>query len=124
MDLNAIVSGAVGAVNPPTLVSIKISGGYTTNSDGSRTPTYPLSQSVYVSLQALQYNDIVMADSLNIQGVRQKMYVHGHVEGLVRAKNKGGDIVIFPDGSVWKIALVSEHWRDWTSCILTLQDNS
>ena len=124
MDLNAVVSGLVGTINPPTTVTIQISTGYTTNSDGSRTPAYSSPQTVSASLQALAYNDIMQADNLNIQGVRRKMYVHGAVDGLVRGQNKGGDIVTLPDGTVWKIAMVDEHWTDWTACIITLQDGS
>ncbi len=123
MDLNALVSGAIGTVNPPLTVQIKISTGYVTGADGSRTPTYT-TQSVSAQIQALTYNDIQQANGLNIQGVRRKMYVEGDVEGLVRADNKGGDLVTMPDGTVWKVALVTEHWPDWTSCIITLQDNS
>ena len=124
MNLHGIVANAIGAVNPLISVQIQVSTGSTTNADGSRTPAYAAPQTVSAQINALQYNDIVMADSLNIQGVRRKMYINGEVDGLVRSSNKGGDLVTFPNGTVWKVATVIEQWPDWCSVILTLQDGS
>ena len=123
MNLHGIVSGVIGKINPFVTATIRVSTGYTTNADGSRTPTYTTT-TAQVQLQALAYDDIVQADSMQIQGVRRKMYVQGDVEGLVRADNRGGDLVTLPDGTVWKVAMVDEHWPDWTACIITLQDGS
>ena len=124
MNLHGLVAGVVGAVNPLVTVSIQISLGDTTNADGSTVPIYAPAIQVQAQIQALQYNDIVQADSLNVQGVRRKMYINGEVDGLVRAKNKGGDIVTLPDGSVWKVAMIAEAWPDWTAAIITLQNGS
>ena len=124
MDLHGIVSGAVGAVNPFTVATIKVSTGYATNPDGSRNPAYAAPQTASVQLQALEYNDIIQADSLGIQGVRRKMYVKGEVDGLVRAGNKGGDLVTLGDGTVWKVAMIAEQWPNWCCAIITLQDGA
>jgi hypothetical protein len=42
----------------------------------------------------------------------------------VRTDQKGGDLLTMPDGSVWLVAMVLEHWADWTSVAITLQDGS
>lgn len=124
MNLAGIVAGAIGVVNPPVTVTIQVSTGYTTNGDGSRAPAYAAPVSVSAQIQALEYNDIVQADGMSIQGTRRKMYVLGEVEGLVRVNRRGGDLVTLPDGTVWLVAMVLEHWADWTSCVITLQDGS
>lgn len=124
MNLNNIVAQAVSAVNPSTTATYQRSTGSTTNPDGSRTPAYLPAVQIQAQIQALQYNDIAMIDGLNIQGVRRKIYVNGHVEGLVRSKNRGGDIITFPNGEAWLVVMVAEHWPSWTSFIVTLQDNS
>jgi hypothetical protein len=124
LDLNAIVAGAIGAVNPQTFVSVQVSTGYATGSDGKRTPTYAPAVVVPAQVQPLQYGDIVQADGLNVQGVRRKIYINGPVHGLVRAFDKGGDIIVLPDSTTWKIAFIVEAWPRWTSAVITLQDGS
>jgi len=124
MNLNAIVSSAAGAVNPLRLLTIRISDGYMAGPDGARTPTYQDPIQVWGQLQPLQYQDIVQADGLNIQGIRKKFYLNGHVHGLVRGKREGADMIVTPDNEVWKVAIVTEAWPTWTSGIITLQNNS
>ena len=127
MNLHGIVSGYLSAVNPPITVTIQPSTGYATNADGSRVPTYGASQSVQAQRQALQYTDIVQMDGLNIQGTRCKLYLNGNWNGLVRADQKGGDLITLPDGSIWLVAVIAENWSEqdgWTCVLCTLQDNS
>ena len=88
------------------------------------TTGYAPPATVMAQIQALSYNDIIQADNLNIQGVRRKMYIQGEVDGLVRPNNKGGDLVLLPDGSTWLVAMVDEHWPDWTAAIITLQNGA
>ncbi len=123
MNLHGIVSGAISAINPFVFATVQVSTGYTTNQDGSRVPTY---STIVVSaqVQALQYNDIVQLDGLNIQGVRRKIYLTGDIESLIRISNKGGDILTMPDGTVWKVVLVFEHWDSWVAVAVTLQDGA
>ncbi len=125
MNLNAIAGGVVSAISPPVVLKIQISTGPgKTGSDGGRSPTY--ADPVYApgNLCPMSYTDIVQADGMQIQGVRSKLYINAQIEGLVRSKNRGGDLVTLPDGSVYKVALILEAWPNWTSCIVTLQDNA
>lgn len=124
MNLHGIVSGAIAAVNPLIELSIQVSAGYTTNADGSRTPVYETAATVPGQVQALQYRDLQQLDGLNIEGTRRAIYINGHVNGLVRAENKGGDLITTPDGSVWLVALVLEDWPDWCKVAVTLQDGA
>lgn len=124
MNLHAIVAPLVGVINPMVNATVQVSTGYTTAADGSRVPAYAPPVTVKTQFQALQYNDIVQADALGVQGVRSKVYITGEVDGLVRAQGKGGDLITTPDGKVWKVAVVAENWPGWTCAIVTLQNNS
>lgn len=127
MNLHAMVSGAIATINPFITIVIQPSSGYTTNADGSQLPSYGAPITTQAQRQALQYNDIVQIDGLNIQGQKCKLYLNGSWNGIVRVNKKGGDLITFPDGSVWLVALVSENWSDvdgWVSIVCVLQDGS
>lgn len=127
MNLHAIVSGAVAAVNPFVTATIQRSTGYTTAPGGRRTPTYAAPVTVQVQVQALQYNDIQQVDGLNIEGERRAMYINGDWEGLLRDDRKGGDLITLPDGTVWLVALVLENWAGtdgWVKVAVTRQNGS
>lgn len=128
MNLHAIVAPVIAAVNPNQQVTVQQSTGYTTAADGTRSPTYSTSV-VPAQIQALTYGDIELMDGLNIAGLRRKLYLYGALNGLVRGLQKGGDLVTFPDGSVWLIAFVFEAYghgvqgsSGWCSVCCTLQD--
>ena len=124
MNLHDVVKGNVGAINPRVQLSLQRSTGYATNPDGKRVPTYGAPIEIWGQVQALQFRDIQMMQSLTLQGTRKAIYLDGRWDGLVRNERKGGDLITFPDGSVWLIALVLENWRDWTKVAATLQDGS
>lgn len=134
MNLHAIVAGAIGAVNPFVPATLQQSTGYTTNADGSRDPTYS-TRAISCQVQALTYTDLTKLDGLNIQGTRRAIYVTGEAAGIIRVKQEGGDLVIFPDntlpeGNTWLCAQVLEQWSDgagvpaWVKICVTLQDGS
>jgi hypothetical protein len=125
VNLHAIASGAISAVNSFETVAASQSTGYVTNPDGSTTPQYTTT-SYWVDIQALQYRDLLQLDRLNIQGTRRKMYVNGEIDGIVRMLNKGGDVITRSDGTIWKVTFVFEQWNDapgpsWCSVCLTQQ---
>jgi hypothetical protein len=111
MNLQNITAGYVAAVNPTVPCILKTSNGTTTtNPDFSLTPNYNTPVTVMGQVQALQFRDIQQLEGLNLQGTRRAIYLQGDVEGLVRTGSKGGDIVTFPDGTVWLVAMVLEAW--------------
>lgn len=130
MNLHAIVSPAIGIVNPPVFCTVRISSGYTISADGTQVPAYSTADDVPVQVQAMTYTDLMQMDSLNIQGTRRKGYFYGNIEGLNRSAMKGGDIVImpnlptFPGPTLWLVATVLEHFEGWTSVALTLQSGA
>jgi hypothetical protein len=124
MNLHAIAGPLVAAVNPSTPLQLQRSTGWTTNPDGSRVPVYAAPVTVMGQVQALTYDDIHQLDWLTIQGTRRAIYLEGNWEGLVRSKQKGGDIVTTPDGEIWLIVHVLEKWPHWCKCAVALQDNA
>lgn len=82
---------------------------------------------IAADVQPLAYGDLRQVEGLNLAGVFKVMYVNGPAASLVRAKGKGGDIVVMPDGSVWLISQILEGWNvtaGWTKALITLQDGS
>jgi hypothetical protein len=123
MNLRGIANGATRAVNPNIAATVSVSAGTITNPDGSRVPKFdqiPFSAQV----QALQYNDMVHLDGLNIQGIRRAIYLNGSIDGINRINKKGGDIVTIRKGAnagSWLVALVLEQWADWCKVAVTRQ---
>lgn len=50
MNLHGIVRGVVGAVNPHIDATVQVSGGYTTNTDGTQVPSYQAPGAITASL--------------------------------------------------------------------------
>lgn len=125
MNLHGLVSGVIATINPFVSATVKRSTGYTTNPDGSQVPTYTIFP-ISAQVQALTYTDITHLDSLSIQGVRRAIYLTGNVMGIVRADRRGGDLIVFPDGTlpegdVWLAAIALETWDTWCKIAITLQ---
>src|SRR5579859_3307653 len=98
-NIHALVSGAIATVNPFVSATVQRSTGYTTSPDGTQVPAYT-SFGISCQVQALAYKDLVQLDGLNIQGVRRAIYLTGWVAGVVRADRKGGDLIVFPTGTL------------------------
>lgn len=124
MDLLAVTSGVVGAVNPLVPMQLQISTGSTTAADGTQTPSYAPATTVMGQVQPLTYKDLKQLDGLNIQGSINAIYFEGHIDAIVRPGSKGGDLITDPDGNVWLTTQVLEHWPDWTKVAVTLQNGS
>jgi hypothetical protein len=122
MNLNALVSGIIGAVNPDIIGTVKAStGGYTTAGDGTRTPLYRTSTGVRMQVQALDGKELAQVDSLNIEGEKRGVWLDGNLLGVVAAKEKGGDLLIF-GGSTWLVIKVFETWATgWCHVAVALQ---
>ena len=122
MNLHAIVSGAIGAINPPTACLFRASAGYDIAPDRSQVPRYVDFPDVMCQVQTLSNTDLRKMDALNIQGIGNKIYLNGDANGVNRGEIKGGDLFIFPNGSVWLVTVVLENWPDWTACAVTQQN--
>jgi len=121
MRIRGVTARAVSGVNPRILVSIRRSTGYTTAADGTQIPTYALITGQLAQMQALTAPELKQVESLNVQGVKQAMYLDGRWSGIVRANGTGGDIIILPDATEWLVLDVLENWPNWTKLALVQQ---
>lgn len=96
MNLHSIVAGAITAINPFVPVSVRVSLGSTTADDGKRTPLFADPVVVPGQVQALTFRDLQQVDALNLQGTRRAIYLNGHVDGIVRSQDRGGDLIAVP----------------------------
>ncbi len=122
MSLHTAVFGVVSAVNPKQLVSVQFSEGYATAPDFSRHPTYSAPFALLGQIQPLTYPDLRYLEQLNLQGAQQSVYLSGHLQGVIRVSQQGGDLVTFPDGSVWLTVQVIERWPQWVKAAVRLQN--
>lgn len=126
MNLHNLVASAVAQINPTLTATLKTSTGSTINADGSRSPTYSISN-VTVQIQALTYQDLKQIDGLNIEGLRQSMYMNGDTSAIIRVNDKGGDVITLTTGEVWLVAQVLERWYStagWVKIVCTLQNGN
>lgn len=120
MNLHGIVRGAIQAVNPDVPVSVRRSTGATQDASGRSIPGYAPAVAAMGQRQALTGKDLRFLENLNVQGVTDKMYLYGNIEGLIRADGRGGDLITCA-GHVYKVGAVLERWPDWCALALIMQ---
>ena len=128
MNLHGIVRGAITTVNPDVAVNVRRSTGFIIEPDGEQVPSY-IDLPITVQVQALTYQDLKQLDGVNINGTRRAVYLNGAAMGVVRNLQVGGDLFVFPagtlpEGDTWLVAYVLEQWPDWCKCALTLQNGA
>ncbi len=125
INLRAIANSAIQQINPNIIGTLLRSTGYTTQPGGKRAPTFA-TLTGEIQVQAIGAKDLEHMNFLNIQGVMRLVYIWGNWAGVVRADQKGGDILQFPQipGSEvqdWRVVNVKETWPTWSSVIVVLQ---
>lgn len=125
MNLHAVVAPYIAAINPWLPVVVTPSrDGYATAVDGTRVPNYGPPYAVLGQAQSLTYSDIQQVSGLSIQGERRAIYLRYDAQAIVRQDMKGGDIITFPDGHVWLVAMLLENWVStvgWVKVVATRQ---
>jgi hypothetical protein len=124
MNLHAVVGPLIAVINPREAITIAPSTGSTTAADGDRVPSYGTPQTVLAQVQELSQRDIYQTSGLTLQGVQVTAYLPGAWAGVIRADQRGGDIVTRADGSTWLVTAILEMWPGWCKVVLTLQDGA
>ena len=124
MNLHAIVSGSIATINPMVACTYRQSVGYTQAPDYSQVPAYADYYPVSCQIQPLSASDLRMLTALNIQRAQKKIYMTGNALGVNRPAARGGDLFVFPDGTVWLVVQPMENWPDWCSVAVALQNGS
>ena len=122
MNLHAVVSGVISAVNPNQPATLAVSTGYSTSASGARTASFAAPVTVTAQVQELTQRDLRQLEGLNLQGAQRSVYLTGALSGTLRVTAQGGDLVTLQDGSVWLTTAVLEQWPDWVKVAVTLQD--
>lgn len=127
INVRALANTAIQGVNPNISIDwVRSIGGYTTNADFTRTPV-TTTTTVQGNVQGLSGQDLKHVEGLNIQGVFRSVHLYGDVQGVVRADQKGGDILQFPEtpGAAfksWRVISVMETWPTWCRVLVCLQN--
>ncbi len=82
---------------------------------------------ILAQVQPLTNRDLQQIEGLNLGGDKKAIYVTGDIEGVVRVRLKGGDLIDLPDGSVWLVNQTLESFdttAGWTKFCITLQDGA
>ncbi len=131
MNLQSITGNYITAVNPMVPCIVQISNGTTKAADYSVIPAYLPPITLQGQVQPLSFGDLRQLDGLNLQGIKKAVYIQGDIEGLVRPSNKGGDVITFPDGTIYLTVLVLENWNPpdgsksgWVKIACVLQNNA
>lgn len=127
MNLHAIASPYIAAVNPPLVVSVRISTSSTTGPGGKRVPVYALPRTMRAQIQAMTSGDLRQVQGLNLNGEKLAAYITGNWDGVSRPDKRGGDLVTLPDKSVWLVAMVLENWTrmdNWCKVALVEQNGA
>lgn len=127
-NLNLIANGVTVAVNQNLPATLFISTGNTVGSNFKQVPTYDKA-AVQAQVQALSSGDIRQLDALNIQGAQKAIYLNGAALAIGRIKQKGGDLIVFadgtlPEGNTWLVLASLEQWaQTWCKVAVSLQDD-
>jgi hypothetical protein len=129
MNLQQVTAGIVGAVNPLQPAAVyQSTGPGPTQPDGGRVPTYAQVFTATIQVQPITTGDLRKLESLNIQGVSQKVYMTGELSGLIRVRQLGGDILVLKDGTSYLVRAVLEQWSisgvNWVSAAIVLQNDT
>jgi hypothetical protein len=122
MNLHSVVRSAITTVNPDIYATLLRSNGYATSPSGKQVPVFQ-TFSGRIQVQGLSGKDLQHTDFLNIQGTLRTVYLLGNWAGVVRADQKGGDIMKFAQmpgapAQDWSVVSVKEQWPNWCSVIV------
>lgn len=128
MNLHAIVSPSIAAINPMIIGSVAVSTGDTVDANYKPVPGYTIVTGIPMQVQALDGWQLQHVESLNLQGTVRAVYLNGAIEGLNRFAGKGGDLLKFADPitaitDYWLVEHVIEPWNSagWCKVVCTLQ---
>jgi len=112
MNLHSIANNVIQMVNPNVTASLQVFSGIVTNSDGSRAPTYLAPVTIQVQRQSLTADELRQVDGLNLSAEKYGFYLEGSIVGILRADNRGGDLLTMPNGNIFLVVQVLERWRN------------
>lgn len=76
-------------------------------------------------VQPMSFGELRQMEGLNLGGVRNKVYLFGIVDAVVRPERKGGDLLTIasaPWAGNYLMPVVFETWPGWCSAAIQLQN--
>ena len=125
MNLHALVSPIIAAINPGVPAQYQASIGTRVSTDFTQVPAYAPAVTVTVQRQPISWKDLQQLSGINLNGERCVMYVTGSWQAVSRPNTKGGDLITLSDGSVWLTVQLMEDWAftsGWVKVACTLQN--
>lgn len=119
INVRSLANTVTSNINPNTLVTIRVSTGYTIGAGRKQVPTYEDTIG-NAQIQALDHGDLKKIEHLNLQGVIRSIYLTGPLHGIIRKEGVGGDLVLFGN-QTWLVSKILETWPTWTKAVITLQ---
>lgn len=121
MNLFGPVTGIISAVNPCIQATLQASNGSETLPSGRVAPKYTEAL-ITIQVQAASSEDLQQVANLNQSTDVRSVYVYGHIKGIDRAHQFGGDILVFDD-SEWLVVGQPEQWGsgEWCRLIVARQ---
>lgn len=127
-NLRATANSVTKAINANTPAFLYSSTGYAILNH-VQVPSY-VSAPLLAQVQPVSSGDLRQLDALNIQGAQKSIYLNGAALGVIRVKRLGGDLIVFPagtlpEGDVWLVLASLEQWsgRLWGKVAVKLQDD-
>jgi hypothetical protein len=125
MNIRGLANLGIRSVNKNIPVLWQTSTGYVTDAAGKRVSTFAQS-TIQAQVQGISAGDMRHVDGLNIEGVKRAVIMYGNVQGVVRADQKGGDLLTFPEvpngvSRSWRVVSIMETWPTWCKVIVVLQ---
>lgn len=103
---------------------LRRSVGRRTLADGTQGALYAAPVVLPCQIQAASGDDLKQLDAMNIQGQHRSVYLFGSWAAVVRADQKGGDLIILPDSTIWLCTMSLEDWPGWCKLAITRQLNA
>lgn len=124
MNLHSIVRSAITTINQDVLGELKQSDGYDILADGTQQPKYKI-YSGMIQIQPVQ-SSLQLGDFILTAEIGRVVYLRGSMASIVRADQKGGDIMRFPARPCeayrdWKVVAVIEQWPGWCKVAVVMQ---
>lgn len=122
MNLHMMAKGAISIVNPMIEATLRKGTGYTTEDDGSRTPTFEETTGD-IQVQGISNEQLYYLDQQGFEGILKAVYLYGEWSGIVKTDNDGGDILLF-SGYEWLVVKVDEAWNGMWSKVIVCQQSA
>ena len=127
-NLRAAANSVTRAINPNYPATLFISTGNTVGADFKQVPTYD-QVPIIAQVQPVTQDDLKQLDAMNIQGADKIIFLNGASFGVLRIKQRGGDLIVFaantlPEGDTWLVKANLEQWSSstWAKVAVVLQD--